>query len=148
MTSLLRSHFLLLIFHVYSCYRECENEKTQNPQPKLLLQRGIFPTFRPHLVQICLVLLDLHLSVIHSTRQSIFGNALCNYSVPDLCSYEMHTMAMTHMGSSPVPLEKPPPPSFHHTMFKWIPLYKTYIFFFPISGYLEDRLSCLYLVKK
>lgn len=122
-------------------------EKTKSPTQISPVKRN-FSTFLPHLVQICLALLDLHPSVIHSTRQSIFVNALCNYSVPHLCSYEMHTMAMTHMGSSPVPLEKPPPPSFHHTMFKWIPLYKTYIFFFPISGHLEDRLCCLYLVKK
>lgn len=112
-TSHLLLHFPLLIFHVYSYYRECENERTmQNPQPKPLPWRAIFPTFQPHLVQICLALLDLHPSVIHSTSQSIFLNALCHYSVPGLCSYETPTMAVTLMESSPVPLEKPPhPPS-------------------------------------
>lgn len=107
-TSLLLLHFPLLIFHVSSYYRECENERTtQNPQPKPLPWRAIFPTFQPHLEQICLGLLDLHPSVIHSTSQSIFLNALCHYSVPGLCSCEMHTMAVTLMESSPVPLEKP-----------------------------------------
>lgn len=121
-----------------------ENTK---PPTQTSPEKRNFPTFQPHLGMICLALLALHPSVIHSTSQSIFVNALCHYSVPDLCSHELHAMAVTHMGSSPVPLEKPPPPSFHHTMFKWISLYKTYIFFFPISGHLEDRLCCLYLMK-
>ncbi|KAF2981853.1 hypothetical protein EK904_011807 [Melospiza melodia maxima] len=68
------------------------NRRTQGAKPCQVLT-GIFS--RPP--QICLALLHLHPSIIHSTSQSVLVNALCHYDVPDLCSYGMHTMAVTHM---------------------------------------------------
>lgn len=133
MKSLQLPHFHLSIFHlsifhvVQGCNREYENEKQcQIPNPNLSGWRGIFPNHQLHLVQICLALVDLHPCTIHRASQPILlVKSSGSYSVPDLCSYEVHNMAVTHMGSSPVPLEKPPPPSFHHTMLKWVQLYKT-----------------------
>lgn len=153
MTSLLLPHFLLLTFHVCIAVTGTGKRSKQHkiPNPNFSHKEEFFPIFQPHLVQICLVLLDLHPSVTHSTRQSIFVNALCT-TVSLTCAPMRCTLWLwPTWGALQCPWKSHPhPPSITlcSSESHCIKPYKTYIFFFPISVHLEDRMCCLYLVKK